>query len=97
MWRITISKAGFPGGMLSTAGNLTIFATAGGTVYVTNATTGEVVYNFSANSASKSGPMTYAVGGRQQITFAFGCLPTISSAPEDNPVNNAGVMVTFGR
>ena len=97
VWRITISKAGFPGGMLTTAGNLTIFATAGGTVYVTNATTGEVVYNFSANSTSKSGPLTYAVGGKQQITFAFGGLPTFSSAPEDNPVNNSGIMVTFAR
>ena len=60
------------------------------------ATTGEVLYTFNTNSASKSGPATYLVNGQQQVTFAFGGLPTFGSAPEDNPVNHANIMVTFG-
>ncbi|MGI9334836.1 MAG: PQQ-binding-like beta-propeller repeat protein, partial [Gammaproteobacteria bacterium] len=96
-WRIGISKDGYSGGMMTTAGNLTFFASQGGVVHAVNATTGEVLYTFNANSASKSGPLTYlADDGGQQVTFAFGGLPTFGSAPDDNPVNHASVLVTFG-
>jgi len=97
VWRLTTSKDGDAGGMLTTAGNLTIFASQGGVVHVVNATTGDVVYTFNTNSASHSGPITYALEGRQQITFALGGLPTFGSAPDDNPVNHASIMVSFGR
>jgi alcohol dehydrogenase (cytochrome c) len=82
--------------MLTTAGNLTIFASQGGIVNVANATTGEVVYRFNTNSASNSGPSTYLVDGKQYITFALGGLPSFGSAPDDNPVNHASILVTFG-
>ena len=95
-WRIAISRDGEAGGMLTTAGNLTIFASQGGLVHVTDATTGEILYQFATHSASHAGGMTYLVGGQQQITFAMGGLPTFGSAPDDNPVNHASVMVTFG-
>lgn len=96
VWRIPISKDGDAGGMLTTAGNLTIFASQAGQVHVANATTGEILYQFATHSASHAGGMTYLVGGEQQITFALGGLPTFGSAPEDNPVNHASIMVTFG-
>jgi PQQ-dependent dehydrogenase (methanol/ethanol family) len=95
-WRLSVNKDGYSGGMLTTAGGLTIFAEQGGTVNVTNAETGAVLYTFNANSASKSGPMTYVVDGKQYIAFAFGGLPTFGSAPDDNPVNHASIMVAFG-
>ncbi len=95
-WRISYPKDGYSGGMLTTAGNLTIFASQGGIVNVANATTGEVVYRFNTNSASNSGPSTYLVDGKQYITFALGGLPSFGSAPDDNPVNHASILVTFG-
>ena len=96
VWRIPISKDGDAGGMLTTAGNLTVFASQGGMVYAVDATTGEVLYQFNTGSASHAGGMTYEVNGQQQITFALGGLPTFGSAPEDNAVNHASIMVTFG-
>jgi len=95
-WRVTVSKGGYMGGMLTTGGNLTIFADQGGQIYVTNATTGEVLYNFSTNSTSKSGPSTYLVGGEQRITFALGGTPQFGSAGDDNPVNHSSVMISLG-
>jgi|TARA_B100000315_G_scaffold259461_1_gene315623 alcohol dehydrogenase (cytochrome c) len=96
-WRLTVGKDGDAGGMLTTAGNLTIFATQGGMVHAVNATTGEVLYTFNTNSTSHSGPATYLVDGKQLVTFALGGLPTFGSAPDDNPVNHSSIMVTFGR
>ena len=96
VWRIPISRDGDAGGMLTTAGNLVVFASQGGMVHAVNATTGEVLYQFNTGSASHAGGMTYQVNGKQQFTFALGGLPTFGSAPEDNPVNHASVMVTFG-
>ena len=96
VWRIPLSRDGDAGGMLTTAGNLTVFATQGGMVHVVNATTGEILYQFATHSASHSGAMTYLANGKQQITFALGGLPQFGSAPDDNPVNHASLMVTFG-
>ncbi len=96
VWRIPISKDGDAGGMLTTAGNLTIFASQGGMVYVANAATGEVLYRFNTGSASHAGGMTYEANGEQLIAFALGGLPTFGSAPEDNAVNHASIMVAFG-
>ena len=83
--------------MLTTAGNLTIYATQGGLVTIVNATTGEIVYSFNTNSTSHSGPITYVDGGEQLITFALGGQPTFGSAPDDNKTNHSSLMVTFGR
>ena len=96
VWRITESRDGDAGGMLTTAGNLTIYASQGGLVTVANATTGEVVYTFNTNSTSHSGALTYLVDGKQYVTFALGGLPQFGSAPDDNPVNHSSIMVTFG-
>jgi glucose dehydrogenase len=81
--------------MLTTAGNLTFFASQDGMVHATNATTGEILYTFNANSSSKSGPSTYLANGQQFVAFAFGGLPTFGSAPDDNPVNHSSVMIGF--
>ena len=97
VWRHTIGKDGDAGGMLTTAGNLTIYATQGGLVTIVNATTGEIVYSFNTNSTSHSGPITYVDGGEQLITFALGGQPTFGSAPDDNKTNHSSIMVTFGR
>jgi len=97
MWRHTVGMDGDAGGMLTTAGNLTAWASQGGVVHVVNATTGEIVYRFNTNSTSHSGGITYTSDGSQQITFAFGGLPTFGSAPDDNSVNHSSIMVTFGR
>jgi alcohol dehydrogenase (cytochrome c) len=96
MWRLTESKDGDAGGMLTTAGNLTIFASQAGMVHVVNATTGEVLYTFNTGTASHSGAITYLSDGQQQITFALGGLPQFGSAPDDNPINHGSMMVTFG-
>ena len=96
MWRLTESRDGDAGGMMTTAGNLTAFASQAGMVHVVNATTGEVLYTFNASTASHSGPITYLSDGQQQITFALGGLPTFGSAPDDNPVNHGSILVTFG-
>jgi len=96
MWRLSESKDGDAGGMLTTAGNLTIFASQAGMVHVVNATTGEVLYTFNTGTASHAGPITYLSDGEQQITFALGGLPQFGSAPDDNPVNHGSLLVTFG-
>lgn len=96
IWRISEPRDGDAGGMLTTGGNLTIYASQGGLVTVANATTGEIVYTFNTNSTSHSGGITYLVDGKQHIAFALGGLPQFGSAPDDNPVNHSSLIVSFG-
>ena len=59
VWRNEESKPGYAGGMLTTAGNLTVYTTQGGEFRVVNATTGEILYSANLGTAAKAGPMTY--------------------------------------
>ena len=59
VWRNELAKPGYAGGMLTTAGNLTIYTTQGGDFTVANATTGEILYSINLGTAAKAGPITY--------------------------------------
>jgi alcohol dehydrogenase (cytochrome c) len=75
IWRNELSKPGYAGGMLTTAGNLTIYTTQGGGFTVANATTGAVLYSLNTGIAAKSGPITFSNGGKQYIVQALGGTP----------------------
>lgn len=96
VWRIETEKAGYSGGMLTTAGNLTIYATRGGEIVVVNATNGQIVFQLDTNTGSFSGPITYMSDGKQQITFALGGLPAFGSSPDDWQVSDGSMLVTLG-
>jgi alcohol dehydrogenase (cytochrome c) len=96
-WRYETQKAGYSGGMMTTAGNLTVWATQGGELTVADATSGKILWQFNANTTSKSGPMTYMVDGKQQITFALGGSGGFGSVGKDwNSVNHSSMLVTIG-
>jgi len=75
VWRNELSKPGYAGGMLTTAGNLTVYTTQGGGFTVANATTGEVLYTLNLGVAAKAGPATYTHNGKQYIVQALGGTP----------------------
>ena len=73
VWRDTqVGKPGYAGGMLTTAGNLTVYTTQGGTFKVVNAKSGRLLYSLILGSAAKSGPMTFMHKGEQYIVQALG-------------------------
>ena len=75
VWRNEVSKPGYSGGMMTSAGNITAYSTQGGTFTVANATTGEILYSLNLGTAAKSGPITYSVNGKQYIVQALGGTP----------------------
>jgi len=75
VWRNELAKPGYAGGMLTTAGGLTIWTTQGGGFTVANAKTGEVLYSLSLGTAAKAGPATYTANGKQYIVQALGGTP----------------------
>jgi alcohol dehydrogenase (cytochrome c) len=75
VWRNEISKPGYAGGMLTTAGNITAYTTQGGGFTVANAATGEILYALNLGTAAKAGPATYSVNGKQYIVQALGGQP----------------------
>jgi alcohol dehydrogenase (cytochrome c) len=75
VWRNEIAKPGYAGGMMTTAGNITAYATQGGTFTLANATTGEILYSLNLGTAAKAGPITYSVNGKQYIVQALGGTP----------------------
>ena len=95
VWRNEVDRGGDSGGMLTTAGNLTIYSTQGGQINVVNATTGQILYTFDTNSNSDAAAATYLANGKQHITFTFGGLPQFGTAGTSNPVNNGGVIVSL--
>ena len=97
VWRVETEKAGYAGGMLATAGNLAIWATQGGEITVANSNNGQILWQLDTNTASKSGPMTYMVDGKQLITWALGGSPGFGSAPDDWNVNHASFVITIGQ
>jgi glucose dehydrogenase len=71
-WRNELSKPGYAGGMLTSAGNITAYTTQGGEFRVVNATTGQILYTSNIGTAAKAGPATYLHNGKQYIVQALG-------------------------
>jgi alcohol dehydrogenase (cytochrome c) len=98
IWRHDANKAGYAGGMLTTAGGLAIWATQGGELTVADATNGKVLWQLNANTTAKSGPITYMVDGQQQITFALGGSGGFGSVADDwKNTNHGSMVITLGR
>jgi alcohol dehydrogenase (cytochrome c) len=74
-WRNDEGKPGYAGGMLTTAGGLTIYTTQGGTFKVTDAASGKLLYSMETGVAAKAGAATYTAGGQQMIVQALGGTP----------------------
>jgi alcohol dehydrogenase (cytochrome c) len=75
VWRDTqVGKPGYAGGMLTTAGNITVYTTQGGTFKVMDAKTGKELYSIDLNIAAKSGAMTFKHKGKQYIVQALGSM-----------------------
>ena len=76
VWRNELKgKPGYAGGMLTTAGNITVYTTQGGGFTVADATSGKVLYSVNLGVAAKSGPMTYSHNGKQYIVQPLGGVP----------------------
>jgi glucose dehydrogenase len=97
VWRRDVGKAGYAGGMLTTAGQLTFWADQGGSLFAADAQTGEILWTLPVHVTAKSAPMTYRVGGRQQVTFALGGYGGVGSVVRDwNNVNYTALLITLG-
>ena len=73
IWRNTqVGQPGYAGGMLTTAGNITVYTTQAGVFTVVNARSGKVLYSLDLGSPAKSGAMTYHHNGRQYIVQVVG-------------------------
>ena len=94
-WRIQRDKPGYAGGMLTTAGNLTIFTTQGGLFQVADATTGKVLYSMELGTAAKAGPSTFMVNGKQMIVQAVGGLPGFGRDEQYPGLNFGSMVVAF--
>ncbi len=76
VWRNELKgKPGYAGGMLTTAGNITVYTTQGGGFTVADATSGKVLYSVNLGVAAKSGPITYSHNGKQYIVQPLGGTP----------------------
>jgi alcohol dehydrogenase (cytochrome c) len=71
-WRNEDNKPGYAGGMLTTAGGLTIYTTQWGEFRVVDATSGKILYSVNLHTAAKAGPITYTQNGKQYIVQALG-------------------------
>ena len=96
VWRNEVTKPGYAGGMLTTAGNVTIFTTQGGQFTVANATTGEIVYSVNLGTAAKAGPITFTHNGKQYIVQALGGTPGFGR-DEPHKAEFGSVVVAFTR
>jgi alcohol dehydrogenase (cytochrome c) len=59
-------------GILTTASDLVFTGGNEGYFFALNARTGALLWKFTVGGAVASGPMTYAVGGRQYVAVAAG-------------------------
>ena len=96
VWRNEVTSGGDSGGMMTSAGNITVYSTQGGEINVVNATTGEKLYSFNSNHNNDAGPSTGLVNGEQLIFFHMGGLPQFGTAGDTNPVNNGGLVIALG-
>ena len=94
-WRIKRDKPGYAGGMLTTAGNLTIFTTQGGLFQVVDANSGKVLYSMELGTAAKSGPSTFMVNGKQMIVQSVGGLPGFGRDEQYPGLNFGSMVVAF--
>lgn len=74
-WRNELTRPGYAGGMLTTAGNITVYSTQGGEFTVADATTGKVVFQVNLGTAAKAGPITFKHNGKQMFVQALGGTP----------------------
>lgn len=73
VWRdVQSGKPGYAGGMLTTAGGITVYTTQGGTFKVVDEANGKVLYTINLGTAAKSGPLTFMHKGKQMIVQALG-------------------------
>ena len=96
VWRNEDNKPGYAGGMLTTAGNLTIYTTQGGEFRAVNATTGEILYSMNLHTAAKAGPITYQHNGKQYVVQALGGLPGFGRDEAHN-AEFGSIVVGFSR
>ena len=64
------------GGTMTTAGNLVFYGNLEGEAQAYNAETGAKLWSFNVGSGINSGPMTYAVDGKQYVAYTVG-RPTV--------------------
>jgi hypothetical protein len=74
-WANEVKGPGYAGGMLATAGNVTVYSTQGGQFTVADATTGKIVYQVNLGTAAKAGPITFKHNGKQTFVQALGGTP----------------------
>ncbi|HZP91642.1 MAG TPA: PQQ-binding-like beta-propeller repeat protein [Burkholderiales bacterium] len=76
VWRDTRKgKPGYAGGMMTTAGNITVYTTQAGDFQVVDASNGKILYHMNLGTTAKSGPITFMNKGKQMIVQAVGGLP----------------------
>jgi quinohemoprotein ethanol dehydrogenase len=71
VWSVPF-RAPYPGGALSTAGDLVFEGCADGTFQARDAATGKLVWSFDAQNGILGEPISYEAGGKQYITLIAG-------------------------
>ena len=97
VWRDEATDDGFAGGMLTTAGNVTVYGSSNGDINVVNATSGENLWTFPANITHKAGPMTYELDGKQYIAQLSGGVQLGGAAFLLNTAPDGGMLYVFSR
>jgi alcohol dehydrogenase (cytochrome c) len=95
VWRDQKAKAGYAGGMLTTAGNLVFYTSQSGAFQAVNATTGEILYTMNLGTTAKSGPITYMLEGKQYVVQAVGGVPGFGN--EAHGLEHGSQVVGFSR
>jgi quinohemoprotein ethanol dehydrogenase len=95
-WRVQHTQV-WNGGVLSTAGNLIFQGTGDGEFRAYNATTGETLWEFIAQTGIVAPPITYSVDGEQYITVLVGRGGAFSlvGGIEVGPSPNRSRVLTF--
>ena len=88
-------RPGHAGGMLTTAGNLVFYTDHTGEFHARNATTGELVHTFNTYASSKTGPITYMVGGKQYVLQLLGNV--LGWGSEERRLDHGSLLVAFSR
>jgi alcohol dehydrogenase (cytochrome c) len=69
-------------GLMTTAGGLIFFGDAAGGAFVAaDATTGRLLWHFNTGQGWKTGPMTYAIDGKQYVGMMAGSTMTVFALP----------------
>ena len=97
VWRDEPADDGYAGGMLTTAGNLTVYGSSNGDINVVDATSGQNLWTFPANITHKSGPMTYELDGKQYIAQLSGGIQLGGAAFLLATAPDGGMLYVFSR